>query len=112
SLTLLPALLSLIGLKVLPRKQRRAVRNGVFIDVHPTGFWARWSTTVARHKVVLTLVATGVIVVLAAPFFSMRLGAGDQGNDPKGTTTRAGYDLIATGFGVGYNSTLEAVVDG
>jgi len=112
SLTLLPALLSLIGLKVLPRKQRRAVRRGDFIDVHPTGFWARWSTTVARRKVVLTLVAAGVIVVLAAPFFSMRLGAGDQGNDPKGTTTRAGYDLIAQGFGVGYNSTLEAVVDG
>ncbi|HWF41472.1 MAG TPA: MMPL family transporter, partial [Acidothermaceae bacterium] len=50
--------------------------------------------------------------ILAAPFFSMRLGAGDQGNDPKGSTTRSGYDLIATGFGVGYNSTLEAVVDG
>jgi putative drug exporter of the RND superfamily len=112
SLTLLPALLSLIGLKVLPRRQRRAVRAGIFIDVHPTGFWARWSTIVARHKVVLSLVAAAVIVVLAAPFFSMRLGAGDQGNDPKGTTTRAGYDLIAQGFGVGYNSTLEAVVDG
>lgn len=112
SLTLLPALLSLFGLKVLPRKQRRAVRAGQFIDVHPTGFWARWSSIVGRHRVVLSLVAAAVIVVLAAPFFSMRLGAGDQGNDPKATTTRAGYDLIAQGFGVGYNSTLEAVVDG
>jgi putative drug exporter of the RND superfamily len=112
SLTLLPALLSLMGLKVLPRKQRRAVRAGEFIDVHPAGFWASWSTIVARHKIVLSLGAAAVIVVLAAPFFSMRLGAGDQGNDPKSTTTRAGYDLIAQGFGVGYNSTLEAVVSG
>ena len=112
SLTLLPALLSLIGLKVLPRKQRRAVRAGQFIDVHPTGFWARWSNLVAHNKIVLSLAATAVIVVLAAPFLSMRLGAGDQGNDPKSTTTRAGYDLIAQGFGVGYNSTLEAVIDG
>jgi RND superfamily putative drug exporter len=112
SLTLLPALLSLIGLKVLPRKQRRAVRNGEYIDVHAVGFWASWSTIVARHKIALSLVAGAVIVVLAAPFFSMRLGAGDQGNDPKTTTTRAGYDLIAQGFGVGYNSTLEAVVSG
>jgi putative drug exporter of the RND superfamily len=112
SLTLLPALLSLFGLKVLPRKQRRAVRAGEFIDLHPTGFWARWSVTVARHKSLLSLGAAAVIVVLALPFFSMRLGAGDQGNDPKGSTTRSGYDLIAQGFGVGYNSTLEAVVDG
>jgi RND superfamily putative drug exporter len=112
SLTLLPALLSLFGLKVLPRRQRRAVRAGEFIELHPTGFWARWSVTVARHKSLLSLGAAAVIVVLALPFFSMRLGAGDQGNDPKGSTTRSGYDLIAQGFGVGYNSTLEAVVDG
>jgi len=112
SLTLLPALLSLIGLKVLPRKQRRAVRAGEFIDLHPTGFWARWSRIVAHNKFVLSLGAAAVIVVLALPFFSMRLGAGDQGNDPSGTTTRSGYDLIAQGFGVGYNSTLEAVIDG
>ncbi len=51
-------------------------------------------------------------MVLALPFFSMRLGSSDQGTDPRGTTTRAGYDLIADGFGVGYNSTLEAVVTG
>jgi RND superfamily putative drug exporter len=112
SLTLLPALLSLFGLKVLPRTQRRAVRAGQFIEPHATGFWARWSLTVARHKTLLSFGAAAVIVVLALPFFSMRLGAGDQGNDPKGSTTRSGYDLIATGFGVGYNSTLEAVVDG
>ena len=112
SLTLLPALLSLFGLKVLPRKQRRAVRAGEFIEPHATGFWAGWSVTVARHKTLLSLGAAAVIVVLALPFFSMRLGAGDQGNDPNGSTTRSGYDLIATGFGVGYNSTLEAVVDG
>ena len=112
SLTLLPALLSLLGLKVLPRKQRRAVRAGEFIDVHPAGFWARWSRLVAAHRIALGLAGAAIIVVLAVPFFSMRLGQGDQGNDPSGTTTRTGYDLIAKGFGVGYNSTLEAVIDG
>ena len=112
SLTLLPALLSLLGLKVLPRKQRRAVRRGEFIDGQPTGFWARWSRLVAAHKIALGLAGAAIIVLLAVPFFSMRLGQGDQGNDPSGTTTRTGYDLIAKGFGVGYNSTLEAVIDG
>ena len=112
SLTLLPALLSLLGLTVLPRTQRRAVRAGEFIDVHPTGFWARWSRLVAAHKIALGLAGTAVIVAMALPFFSMRLGQGDQGNDPSSTTTRKGYDLIAAGFGVGYNSNLEAVIDG
>jgi RND superfamily putative drug exporter len=49
---------------------------------------------------------------LAIPFFSLQLGNSDQGSDPKGSTTRTGYDLIASEFGVGYNSTLEAVVHG
>ena len=112
SLTLLPAFLSLLGLKVLPRKQRRAVHGGEFIEVQPTGFWARWSQLVAGHKVAFALAGTAVIVALAVPFLSMRLGQGDQGNDPSETTTRTGYDLIAQGFGVGYNSTLEVVIDG
>ena len=112
SLTLLPALLSLLGVKVLPRKHRRAVRRGEFLDVQPTGFWARWSALVARHKIAFALAGTAVVVALALPFLSMRLGQGDQGNDPSGTTTRKGYDLIAQGFGVGYNSTLEVVVEG
>ena len=52
------------------------------------------------------------MIALAIPFFSLQLGASDQGSDPKGSTTRAGYDLISSEFGVGYNSTLEAVVSG
>jgi RND superfamily putative drug exporter len=112
SLTLLPALLSLLGLRVLPRRQRRAVRRGEFTSGPATGFWDRWSRLVAAHKIALGLAGAAVIIALALPFFSMRLGQGDQGNDPSGTTTRAGYDLIGRGFGVGYNSTLEAVIDG
>jgi RND superfamily putative drug exporter len=112
SVTLLPALLSLLGLKVLPRRQRRAVRAGRFEDVHVTGFWARWSEVVARRKVFTGLVGAAVMVALAIPFFSMRMGHADQGNDRASTTTRKGYDLIAQGFGKGYNSTLTLVVSG
>ncbi len=112
SLTLLPALLSLFGLKVLPRKQRHAVRAGEFIDGHPVGFWARWSEFVSRRRVMVAIGSAAVMIVLAIPFFALQLGASDQGSDPKGSTTRTGYDLIASQFGVGYNSTLEAVVHG
>jgi putative drug exporter of the RND superfamily len=112
SLTLLPALLSLFGLKVLPRKQRRAVRAGEFIDDRPVGFWARWSEFVAGRRVIVAIGSAAVMIALAIPFFSLQLGNSDQGSDPKGSTTRTGYDLIASEFGVGYNSTLEAVVHG
>jgi RND superfamily putative drug exporter len=50
-----------------------------------------------------------VIVVLALPFFSLRLGSSDQGSDPVGTTTRTAYDLLAKGFGPGFNGPLELV---
>ena len=112
SLTLLPALLSLFGLKVLPRKQRAAVRAGQFVDEHPVGFWARWSQFIGRRRGLMAVGSAAVMIALAIPFFSLQLGNSDQGSDPKGSTTRAGYDLISSEFGVGYNSTLEAVVSG
>ena len=52
------------------------------------------------------------MIALAIPFFALQLGSSDQGSDPTGSTTRIGYDLISSEFGVGYNSTLEAVVSG
>jgi RND superfamily putative drug exporter len=112
SLTLLPALLSLFGLKVLPRRQRAAVRAGEFIDDRPIGFWARWSEFISRRRFLVAVGAGAVMVALAIPFFSLQLGSSDQGSDPKGSTTRSGYDLISHEFGIGYNSTIEAVVNG
>jgi len=112
ALTLLPALLSFLGLRVLRRKERRAVLAGNFVDVETVGFWARWSELVARRRVAFGVVGAVTVVALAIPFLALRLGHADQGNDPAGTTTRKGYDLIAQGFGPGYNSTLTLVVDG
>ena len=112
SLTLLPALLRFLGLKVLPRKQRRALRAGTYVAPTRVSVWARWSEIVADRKIILGVVAAGIIVLLAIPFFGMRLGHADQGNDPASTTTRKGYDLIQQGFGVGYNSTLTLVISG
>ncbi len=49
------------------------------------------------------------MLVLAVPFFSMRLGSADAGSDPAGSTTRQAYDLLAKGFGPGYNGPLQLV---
>jgi RND superfamily putative drug exporter len=112
SLTLLPALLSFLGLKVLPRRQRREVRAGTFDLSEHRDFWYRWSHLVERRKLGLGAAALVLLAVLAIPFFSIRLGSSDQGNDPQASTTRKGYDLIAQGFGPGYNSGLQLVVSG
>ena len=112
SLTLLPAVLSLLGHRVLPRKVRKAIKAGTYHhDEHATR-WVWWSRFVSTHKLALGTVAAGLIVVLAIPFFSMRLGHADESTDPAASTTRKGYDLITQSFGKGYNSVLELVLSG
>lgn len=112
ALTLLPAMLGFIGPRILSRKQKRTLaKDGprVVGAAGSKGFWARWADFVHRRPVVPAVVALGIVVVIALPFFSLRLGSSDQGNDPVGTTTRQAYDLLATGFGPGFNGPLQLV---
>ncbi|WP_039933719.1 MMPL family transporter [Streptomyces viridochromogenes] len=114
SVTLLPALLSVIGMRALSRRERRRLAEHGPEPELPTGFAARWSALVERHPKVLGAVALVVMAVLALPTFSLHLGTSDQGNDPKTSTTRQAYDLVADGFGPGVNGPLTLVtkVDG
>ncbi|MFE4594479.1 MMPL family transporter [Streptomyces laurentii] len=114
SVTLLPALLSLIGMRVLSRRERRRLAEHGPQPELPTGVAARWSAFVERRPKLLGALAVVVMAVLALPTFSLHLGTSDQGNNPAGTTTRKAYDLIAAGFGPGVNGplTLVAGLDG
>jgi RND superfamily putative drug exporter len=114
SLTLLPALLGFFGLKVLrPSERRRLAQNGPASD-EPTDAWARWAHFISGPSGWLSVVAIGVMVVLALPVLSMRLGLSDAGNDPPQDTTRLAYELLAKGFGPGFNGpfTLVSRVEG
>ena len=62
-----------------------------------------------QRPAVFAVVAAAVMVIIAIPFFSMRLGSADSGSDPASSTTRKAYDLLAKGFGPGYNGPLELV---
>ncbi|MGW0393088.1 MMPL family transporter [Streptomyces sp. NPDC003042] len=114
SVTLLPALLSFIGMRALSRRERRKLAAEGPRSEPPTGFAARWSAFVERRPKLLGAFATLVMVVLALPTLFLHLGTSDQGNNPAASTTRKAYDLLAEGFGPGTNGPLTVVarVDG
>jgi putative drug exporter of the RND superfamily len=109
ALTLLPAMLGFLGPKVLSRRQRRKLRSGARMRTEGEGFWDRWARTVERHPAGWGIAAFLVVLLIALPFLSLRLGFSDQGNDPPSTTTRQAYDALARGFGPGFNGPLQIV---
>ncbi len=111
SVTLLPALLSFIGMRALSRRERRRLTEHGPEPELPTGFAARWSAFVERHPRTLGVIALAVITVLALPTLGLRLGTSDQGNNPESSTTRQAYDLLADGFGPGVNGPLTLVTE-
>jgi putative drug exporter of the RND superfamily len=107
SLTLLPALLSLVGRRVGEVGLRRG--SGEPASDRP-GFWLRWVRQVQRRPALTAIAATAVMLVLAAPALGLRLASSDAGNDPSSHTTRKAYDLLAHGFGPGFNGSLQVAV--
>ncbi|WP_328548155.1 MMPL family transporter [Streptomyces platensis] len=119
AVTLLPALLGLIGMRALSRRERRRLAEHGPRPEGPTGIAARWSGFVERHPKLLGTIAAAVMLVLALPTFGLHLGSSDQGNNPATSTTRKAYDLLAgdghgSGFGPGFNGplTLVGTLDG
>ncbi|MEU3412685.1 MMPL family transporter [Streptomyces sp. NPDC006658] len=113
AITLLPALLGLIGPRILSRRQRRAQAGPRAQDASGagTGLWGRWAGRVQARPKTFGLVALVVLAALALPTLTLRLGAADDGNLPATSTNRQAYDMIAKGFGPGFNGPLVLAVD-
>ena len=75
-------------------------------------FWYRWSRLIQRRPWPSAIGAVVVLLVLAIPLMSLRMGFGDYGNYPEDVTVRKAYDLIATGFGPGTNGPLFIMIEG
>jgi putative drug exporter of the RND superfamily len=108
AVTLLPALLAIMGRRIDRAVLRRAGRRRRPEGAH----WAMWSVLVQRRPWAMLLAAGAVLVALSAPALGMRLGFADAGNDARSTTSRQAYDLLAKGFGAGFNGPLLVVVEG
>jgi RND superfamily putative drug exporter len=104
ALTLLPALLGYAGRAIDRLHVPKLLQTGA--TPAPDSFWYRWSRMIQRRPWTSALVALVVLVTLAVPLFSMRLAFTDASNDPTSLTTRQAFDLLAEGFGAGFNGPL------
>ena len=109
SVTLLPALLTFFGRRVgQPGRLTRLFRRRGERAPGP-GFWARWIGIIQRHPAIAAIAATSLMLLLAAPALWLRLGNSDAGNNPSSFTSKRAYDLLAHGFGPGFNGPLTLV---
>ena len=105
AVTLVPALCGLAGTRLLPRR----VRRGQAARTEP--LTARWARRVGRSPLPFAVVATLVLLVLAAPVLDMRTWPQDGGSKAADTTVRKAYDIVAESYGPGANAPLTFVVD-
>ncbi len=75
-------------------------------------FWYKWSRVIQHRPWPVLVGATGFLVLLTLPLFSIRLGFGDTGNLPERQTARRAYDLLADGFGPGIGGPIVVTVAG
>ena len=106
ALTLLPALLGFIGFNIdklsVHRKKRKRTRISL---------WTRWADFVQRRPIPIAIIGFVVLAAASVPVFGLRLGMADAGNNPEDSTTKAAYDLTASGFGAGANGPMLIVAN-
>ena len=108
AVTLLPALLGLAGHRINGLRSKRRQRQETHVADRT---WQRWGRHVSAHAWVYAVGATALLVALAAPALSLRLGFPDEGALPESRTERQAYDMLADGFGSGVNGPLIIAVD-
>ena len=108
AITLLPALMSLAGRRInslaLPARLRGSD------DPDKQGVWGRWAGFVTKHPLIPVLFAVALMVPLIIPVLSLELGQEDIGQTNPATMERKAYDLMAKGYGPGFNGPLIIAV--
>jgi len=113
ALTLLPALLGIVGRWGARRGHQSLYATPVDGGVRPeTSRWFHLGHAIMRRPYLFFLTSASILLVLSVPVVEMRLGSADAGNNPKSSTTRQAYDLVADAFGAGMNGPLQVIIDG
>ena len=103
ALFVLPAILGLVGHRV-NRLKVPGIRVAAVQNQSGMGYWL--ARTIQRAPWLWLIVATAGLLVLAYPALDVRLGASDAGSNPTSLSSRRSYDLLAEGFGPGYNGRM------
>ncbi|WP_458042032.1 MULTISPECIES: MMPL family transporter [Bacteria] len=108
AVTLLPAILTLCGRRLIPKQRRRKRAAAAPSGPKPAPAWVRIAT---RAPLVTAAVVVVVLLTLAIPAAGIRLTLPDAGYDPAGSPPRVAYDLLDEGFGPGFNGPLLITAD-
>lgn len=109
ALTLLPAILGLIGDKICNTNTREQFKSKKENNLE--GFAHKWITGVVKNK---WIVSIGIILVLgisSIPVLNMQLGMPSGETANLDTSARQSFEAISDGFGKGYNSPLLLVIE-
>jgi RND superfamily putative drug exporter len=107
AVTLVPALLAIIGQRI----NRLSIHRRGHVSTNRDTLGRRWARGIQHHPVAAVAAGGAVLLLAGMPVLGMRLANSDEGNDPRGTTTRVAYDRLADGFGPGVNGPLILVVE-
>lgn len=111
SLVLLPALLALFGRRIQRQVLKRAEKAAAKGRIEGAR-WRRLAAAVQRRPLPVLFAGVIALLALSAPALGIRLGFSDAGNDTPTSTSRQAYDLLAEGFGPGFNGPLIIVANG
>jgi RND superfamily putative drug exporter len=104
AVTFTPALLSLVGMRVLGTRARARIG-------HPDHVVAAPKAMPTRRAIVAVVAAVGILLVAAVPALSLRLGLPDGSSEPEDSTQYRAYSIVADEFGAGTNGTLVVVAE-
>ncbi len=108
SVTLLPALLGFVGENI----DRWGIKRLTSKEAGAEGsMWWRWSRNIQQRPWLWASLSLGLLLLLASPLLTMRMGVSDAGNNPEGSGSRTAYDLLAEGFGPGFNAPFLLVAE-
>ena len=126
AVTLLPALISLLGRRAYTRSRVTTVlelvarqwvnvrrrRGSTHPDNRRGSFWQRWTDAVMRRPWVAVGVSASIMLTLAVPALSLEWGDGALRQFPEGNETRVGAELAAKTTGPGASGPMQIVADG
>ena len=112
AVTLLPALLGVLGRRLTPKPKSRAHRRAnADDDGAKRTMGRRWVDLVLKAPVVFVVLVVGLLGAAAVPALSLDLNLPSGGADTSESSDANANDLIADGFGPGYNGPLIVTVD-